>query len=89
MQRRKFACEFKLKAIALVYERGMSVSRELRDLDMHENVLHKWVKEFAVDREQAFPGNGHMKPEQLAIMCLRGNVGKLKAARDTFVSRST
>ena len=63
MQRRKLARELKLKAITLVYERGMSVARELRDLDMHENVLRKWVKEFAVDRGQAFPGKGHMKPE--------------------------
>ena len=27
-----------------------------RDLDVHENVLRKWVKEFGSDPAQAFPG---------------------------------
>jgi hypothetical protein len=34
-----------------------------RDLDVHENVLRKWVKEFGSDPVQAFPGQGQMKPE--------------------------
>lgn len=52
------------------------------DLDVHENVLRKWVKEFAADPGQAFPGHGQMKPEQLEIDKLRREVAKLKAERD-------
>ena len=29
-----------------------------RDLDVHEKVLHKWVRELAADPQQAFPGQG-------------------------------
>jgi len=38
MQRRKFSREFKLEAVKLVRERGVSVSQAARDLDLHENV---------------------------------------------------
>jgi transposase len=36
-----------------------------RDLDLHENVLRKWVREPSVDLRYAFPGQGQMKPDQL------------------------
>ncbi len=71
MQRRKFSREFKLEAVRLVRERGVAVAQAARDLDVHENVLRKWVKEFAADPGHAFPGHGQMKPEQLEIDRLR------------------
>jgi len=82
MQRRKFGREFKIEAVRLIRERGVSVSQAARDLDVHENVLRKWVKEFTADPAQAFPGQGQMKPEQLEIERLRREVAKLKAERD-------
>ena len=82
MQRRRFGREFKLEAVKLVRERGVSMAHVARDLDLHENVLRKWVKEFAADPQQAFPGQGQMKPEQLEIERLRREVQKLKAERD-------
>ena len=74
--------EFKIEAVKLVRERGVSVAQAGRDLDVHENVLRKWVKEFGADPAQAFPGHGQMKPEQLEIERLRREVNKLKAERD-------
>ena len=56
--------------------------RRARDLDVHVNVLRKWVKEFAVDPGQAFPGHGQMKADQLEIERLRREVAKLRAERD-------
>ena len=82
MQRRKFSREFKIEAVKLVRERGVSASQASRDLGIHENVLRKWVKEFGAAPEQAFPGHGQMKPEQLEIERLRREVNKLKAERD-------
>ena len=80
--RRTFSREYKLEAVKLIRERGVSVAQVARDLDVHENVLRNWVKEFAADPGQAFPGNGQMKPEQLEIERLRREVAKLKAERD-------
>jgi transposase len=82
MQRRRFSREFKVEAVKLVRDRGVSVARAARDLGVHENVLRKWVKEFGCDPVQAFPGHGQMKPEQLEIERLRREVQKLKAERD-------
>ena len=82
MERRRFSREFKLEAVRLVRERGVSVAQAARDLDLHENLLRKWVKDFGADPQHAFPGHGQMKPEQLEIERLRREVHKLKAERD-------
>jgi transposase len=55
------------------------VAQASRDLDVHENLLRRWVKDFAADPRQAFPGQGNMKPEQAQIERLRREVQKLKA----------
>lgn len=82
MERRRFGREFKLEAVKLVREHGVSVAQAARDLDLHENLLRKWVKDFAADPQHAFPGQGQMKPEQLEIERLRREVHKLKTERD-------
>lgn len=45
MQRRKFSREFKLEAVKLIRDRGVAVAQAARDLDVHENVLRKWVRD--------------------------------------------
>ena len=82
MQRRKFGREFKIEAVRLVRERGVSLAQASRDLDVHANVLRNWVKDFAADPAQSFPGHGQMKPEQAEIDRLRREVAKLRAERD-------
>ena len=82
MGRRRFDRAFKLEAVKLVRERGVSAAQAARDLDVHENVLRKWVKEFAANPQHAFPGQGQMKPEQQEIERLRREVIRLKAERD-------
>ena len=82
MERRQFTREFKLEAVKLIKERGVSVAQAARDLDVHGNMLRKWVRDFESDPQQAFPGQGQMKPEQLEIERLRREVIKLKAERD-------
>jgi transposase len=82
MQRRKFSREFKIEAVRLVRERGVSVAQASRDIAVHENVVRKWVREIGTDPKQAFPGHGQLKPEQLEIDRLRREVAKLRAERD-------
>jgi transposase len=82
MGRRIFSREFKLEAVKLVRDRGVAVRQAARDLDVHENVLRKWVRVFAADPQQAFPGHGQMKPEQLELARLRKELAKVKAERD-------
>ena len=82
MERKKYSREFKLEAVNLVSERGVSVTQAARDLDINHNMLRRWAKEFGSDPKHAFPGLGQMKPEQLEIDRLRKEVARLKAERD-------
>ena len=82
MQRRRFSREFKLEAVKLVRERGVTAVQAARDLDLHVNVLRKWVVELAADPGAAFPGHGQLKPESQELERLRRENAKLKAERD-------
>jgi transposase len=82
MGRRKFTPEFKLEAVKLVRERGMSVRQAASDLGLHENLLRRWIKDVAVHREQAFPGQGRMRPDDAEVARLRRELAKTKAERD-------
>ena len=87
MQRRKFTREFKLEAVRLIRERGVSFAQASQELGVHESQLRTWVKKFAEDPQHAFPGNGQMKPEQLEIARLKCEVPKFKAERDIEPTR--
>ena len=82
MERRKFTREFKLEAVRLIKEHGVSFAQASQDLSVHESQLRSWVKAFADDPQYAFPGQGQMKPEQAEIARLKREVTKLKAERD-------
>ena len=82
MTRRKFSREFKLEAVKLVTERGVSVAQVSRDLDLAESVLRRWVREEAATPASAFPGNGQQRAELAEIASLKKEVARLRAERD-------
>lgn len=44
MQRKIFSRKYKLEAVKLVKERGVTAAQAARDLDAHVSVLRKWVR---------------------------------------------
>jgi transposase-like protein len=42
MERRKFAREFKLEAVRLIKERGVSYTQASHDLSVHPSQLRSW-----------------------------------------------
>ena len=44
MERRKFTREFKLEAVRLIKERGVSYAQAAEDLGVHPTQLRNWVK---------------------------------------------
>ena len=62
--RRKFTREFKVEAVRLIKERGVSYVQAARDLGVHQTVLRSWVKGFGDDPQHAFPGHGQVKAER-------------------------
>jgi transposase len=82
MGRRSFTREFKLEAVRLVRERGVTISQASRDLGLHVNVLRKWVKDATEDVLQAFPGRGKQRVDDAEVSRLRHELAKTKAERD-------
>ena len=81
-RRRTFSREFKFEAVRLVTERGVAVAQAVKDLEVHENVLRKWVRELRDAPQEAFPGNGKQKAQDAEIARLRKEFAKLKMERD-------
>lgn len=47
--RRRFSREFKVEAVKLVVEKGVSVAQAARDLGVAENLLHTWKRKYRED----------------------------------------
>ena len=58
MARRKFSREFKLEAVRLARQPGVSVAQIARDLDLHDHVLREWIRQYEADPAHAFSGCG-------------------------------
>src|ERR1700751_1713999 len=82
MGRRSFTLEFKVEAVKLVRERGVTIAQASRDLGLHPNVLRKWVKDTKENAQQAFPGRGKQRPDDGEVSRLRQELAKTKAERD-------
>ena len=67
MEKRKFTREFKVEAVRLIKDRGVSYVQASQDLDVHVSQLRDWVKTLSDGPQHAFLGHGQMKPEQLEI----------------------
>ena len=80
--RRSYSREFKLEAVRLVTEQGLSVAEVARDLDIHENLLRNWKRRLAEEGDRAFPGNGKLPADQEELRQLREEVRKLRMERD-------
>ena len=81
-KRPKYDRQFKLEAVRLSYERGRSVSGLARNLGFSANVLHRWRKQLANGGETAFPGKGHMTPEQEELRRLRRELADVTEERN-------
>jgi transposase len=79
-QRRVFSPEFKSEAVRLVKERGVSMTQAAKDLDIHYNVLRKWIVDAKADR--AGDLGAEDASEQRELHRLRREVVQLKTERD-------
>ncbi len=77
-KRRKFSREFKLEAIRLITEKGYSLARVGRDLDLRPDMLRRWKKQLLDDPGGAFPGEGHVRAEDQEVFRLRRENQRLR-----------
>jgi transposase len=80
--RRKYSAEFKQEAVRLVTEYGYTIAEAARNLGIDERLVGRWKKELERDGEGAFPGKGHIKPEEEELRRLRDEIKRLKMERE-------
>lgn len=81
-RRKTYDKDFKLSAVKMVVEEGISAAQVSRDLGINENSLYNWKKKYLDDKENAFPGKGRLKPEDEEIRRLQKELKTVKMERD-------
>lgn len=91
----KYDAEFK-KEIAQSFLEGRRTATSLSsELGIHSNTIYKWAEQYKADPGNAFPGTGHLKPDeadlakaQRRIKELEEEVAILKKAAAYFAKNS-
>jgi len=75
--------DFKVNAVKLLKEPGITLRRVSEDLGVAKSTLHKWSTALEQgDLKQAFPGKGYLRPEDAELKALKREVEILKQERD-------
>ena len=77
-----FPKEFKLEAVRLVIERGMSAAHVARDLGINPEYIYRWKKEFKEDPAFSFPGKGNVSGDQAELCRLQKRAKVLEEERE-------
>jgi transposase len=81
-KRRSYDKEFKLSAVKLVLESEKSVESIASELGVSSNSLFNWKRKYLEDAKNAFPGKGHLKPEQEELRKKDREIARLTMERD-------
>ena len=79
---RKYDLEFKLEAVRLASEPGVTNKEVERRLGIGQGVLSRWKREIRRDGQQAFPGKGRLKREDEELRKLKRENERLRRERD-------
>lgn len=80
--RTRYGEEFKKDAVKLVIEGGRSAIDVAEGLGIHSNILYRWIRQYKEDKENAFPGNGNLKPEDKELRELKKQLRDVTEERD-------
>ena len=82
-KRRRHSREFKLEAVKLARESERSVAEVARELGIHPQTLHNWIKQVeSKPPDSVFQGNGKRAPDEEEIWHLRQELERVKQERD-------
>jgi len=77
MENKNYDSAFKLEAIKMV-ESGTKGADVARQLGLHPSTIYRWMGEYKRDGVHAFPGKGHLKPDDEELRQLRKKVRDLE-----------
>jgi transposase len=88
VQRRRFSAEYKRQAVAMLNVPGVSVCQIVAELGIGAAVLERWRRELHQQAEQAFPGHGRSRDEEVGHLRCHEGAGFLRVAA-TFFARAS
>jgi len=80
--RKTYTREFKLQALRMITDKGLSIAEVARQLGVTEGALRSWKAAAEDQAEAAFPGQGKLSPADDELRRLRAEVHRLRAERD-------
>ena len=79
---KRYDKEFKIEAVRLASEPGNTQAQIQRELGIGQGVISRWTRELKADSEHAFPGKGHLKPQDEELHRLKRENERLRRERD-------
>jgi len=92
-KRRTYTREYKVEAVKLVTEQGISLSEAGRRLGISCSMIFRWKQELEAEGDNAFPGYGNLLPVDEELSRLRAENKRLMMECDilkkamTFLAR--
>lgn len=80
--RRKYDREFKLRAVQLSDQDGVSITQVARELGINVKLLYRWRAESQQVGDAAFPGQGHLAGEDDEVRRLQRELARVQMERD-------
>jgi len=80
--RKRYTQEFKREVVLMIINGDRSPSEVAGELGINATMLHRWRREYLKDQDEAFPGKGHLKPEEEELRRLRRELENVKIERD-------
>jgi transposase len=81
-EKRTYTREFKREVLELLKTSGKPQIQLERELGIGHGNLSRWKQELAQDGEQAFPGKGHLAPDEERLRKLERENAILRQERD-------
>ena len=81
-KRRKFSKEFKIDTVNLIKLGEKSVPSLEKELGIQRSTLYSWIRKYDEDHQDAFPGEGKLKPADEELRKIRKQLLDVTEERD-------
>ena len=71
MEKKTYDAAFKKEAIRLVEDQGEKTATVAKKLGVTNKTMYRWVSEYRREGSAAFPGRGHLKPDDAVMRRLK------------------
>ena len=79
---RAYDREFKMEAVQMASEPGVTAKDVEQRLGIGQGVLSRWKRQFRENDDKAFPGKGHLPAQQEELRRLKRECERLRRERD-------